>query len=113
LANGIATLMTNLFGRGKGPFWQQASTNLVNFVILLHQTLAGYVTLFQVYDTSSSPTSSGLESRKASSAFARITGAWLWTSASTCSPTSRAGSDTTTRPEPGHGPNGQPISWRR
>ena len=37
LAYGIATLMTNLFGRGKEPFWQQASTNLVKFVILLHQ----------------------------------------------------------------------------
>ena len=50
LAFGIATLMTNLFGRGKEPFWQQASTNLVKFVILLHQTLDGYVTLFQVYE---------------------------------------------------------------
>jgi hypothetical protein len=50
LAFGIATLMTNLFGRGKEPFWQQASTNLVKFVILLHQTLDDYVTLFQVYE---------------------------------------------------------------
>jgi hypothetical protein len=50
LAYGIATLMTNLFGRGKEPFWQQASTNLVKFVILLHQTLGGYVTLLQVYE---------------------------------------------------------------
>ncbi len=50
LAYGIATLMTNLFGRGKEPFWQQASTNLVKFVILLHQTVDGYVTLFQVYE---------------------------------------------------------------
>src|SRR5262245_4058701 len=50
LAYGIATLMTNLFGRGKEPFWQQASTNLVKFVILLHQTLDHYVTLFQVYE---------------------------------------------------------------
>ena len=50
LAYGIATLMTNLFGRGKEPFWQQASTNLVKFVILLHQTLEDYVTLFQVYE---------------------------------------------------------------
>jgi hypothetical protein len=49
LAFGIATLMTNLFGRGKEPFWQQASTNLVKFVILLHQVLDDYVTLFQVY----------------------------------------------------------------
>jgi hypothetical protein len=50
LAYGIATLMTNLFGRGKEPFWQQASTNLVKFVILLHQTVDDYVTLFQVYE---------------------------------------------------------------
>jgi hypothetical protein len=50
LAFGIATLMTNLFGRGKEPFWQQASTNLVKFVILLHQVLDDYVTLFDVYE---------------------------------------------------------------
>lgn len=50
LAYGIATLMTNLFGHGQEPFWQQASTNLVKFVILLHQTLDDYVTLYQVYE---------------------------------------------------------------
>jgi len=50
LAYGIATLMTNLFGRSKEPFWQMASTNLVKFVILLHQTLDDYVTLVQVYE---------------------------------------------------------------
>src|SRR4029077_6226255 len=50
LAYGIATLMTNLFGHGKEPFWQQASTNLVKFVILLHKVLDDYVTLFQVYE---------------------------------------------------------------
>ena len=42
--------MTNLFGKSKEPFWQQASTNLVKFVILLHKTLDDYVTLFQVYE---------------------------------------------------------------
>jgi hypothetical protein len=50
LAFGIATLITNLFGRGKEPFWQQAGTNLIKFVILLHQVLDDYVTLFQVYE---------------------------------------------------------------
>ncbi len=50
LAYGIATLMTNVVGRGKEPFWQQASTNVMKFVILLHQTLDDYVTLFQVYE---------------------------------------------------------------
>lgn len=55
LAYGIATLMTNLFGRGKEPFWQQASTNLVKFVILLHQVLDNYVTLNQVYENVINP----------------------------------------------------------
>lgn len=55
LAYGIATLMTNLFGRGKEPFWQQASTNLIKFVILLHQTVDAYVTLFQVYKCAINP----------------------------------------------------------
>ena len=55
LAYGIATLVTNLFGRGKEPFWQQASTNLVKFVILLHQVLDDYVTLVQVYEHVISP----------------------------------------------------------
>jgi len=55
LAFGIATLMTNLYGHGKEPFWQQASTNLVKFVILLHQVLDDYVTLFQVYEHVISP----------------------------------------------------------
>ncbi len=49
-AYGIASLMNSLWGRGKDPFWQQAYTNLVKFVILLHKTLYGYVTLFDVYE---------------------------------------------------------------
>jgi hypothetical protein len=49
LAYGAAKLMTNLFGKSREPFWQQASSNLVKFVILLHKTLDDYVTLFQVY----------------------------------------------------------------
>ncbi len=51
LAYGIASLLNNLFGRGKEPFWQQAYTNLVKFIILLHQVLYGYVTLFDVYES--------------------------------------------------------------
>jgi hypothetical protein len=38
--------MTNLFGRSKEPFWQQASTNLDKFVFLLHKMLDDYVTRF-------------------------------------------------------------------
>src|SRR6267378_7630776 len=37
LAYNIASLLNNLFGRGKEPFWQQAYTNLVKFIILLHK----------------------------------------------------------------------------
>ena len=55
LAYGIASLLTNLFGRGKEPFWQQAYTNLVKFVILLHKVAYDYVTLFDVYECSIDP----------------------------------------------------------
>ena len=48
LAYGIASLLNNLFGKGKEPFWQQAYTNLVKFIILLHKTVFDYVTLFDV-----------------------------------------------------------------
>jgi hypothetical protein len=55
LAYGIASLLTNLFGRGKEPFWQQAYTNLAKFVILLHKVVYDYVTLFDVYECSINP----------------------------------------------------------
>jgi TraM recognition site of TraD and TraG len=44
-----------LFGRGKEPFWQQAYTNLVKFIILLHKVLDDYVTLFDVYECAINP----------------------------------------------------------
>src|ERR1700676_4144021 len=50
LAYSIASLLNNLFGRGKEPFWQQAYTNLVKFIILLHKVAYDYVTLFDVYE---------------------------------------------------------------
>jgi len=50
LAYNIASLLNNLFGRGKEPFWQQAYTNLVKFIILLHKIAFDYVTLFDVYE---------------------------------------------------------------
>src|SRR5437773_3517487 len=55
LAFNIASLLNNLFGRGKEPFWQQAYTNLVKFIILLHKVAYGYVTLFDVYECAISP----------------------------------------------------------
>ncbi len=51
LAYQIASLLNQLFGKGKEPFWQQAYTNLVKFVILLHRVADGYVTLRDVYLT--------------------------------------------------------------
>ncbi len=114
LAYGIATLMTNLFGRGKEPFWQQASTNLVKFVILLHQVLDDYVTLFRSTNTSSTPTSCGLGLRTGSGTSARTTAASSSTNGSTSSRRcSKAGRGTTTRPGLGRGRNGPPISRRR
>src|SRR5215471_16507598 len=55
LAYNIASLLNNLFGRGKEPFWQQAYTNLVKFIILLHKIAYDYVTLFNVYECAISP----------------------------------------------------------
>src|SRR5262249_9077150 len=55
LAFGIASLLNNLFGRGKEPFWQQAYTNVVKFIILLHKVLDDYVTLFDVYECAINP----------------------------------------------------------
>lgn len=55
LAYGISSLLNNLFGKGREPFWQQAYTNLVKFVILLHKVLDDYVTLFDVYQGAINP----------------------------------------------------------
>jgi TraM recognition site of TraD and TraG len=55
LAYGIASLLNNLFGRGKEPFWQQAYTNLVKFIILLHKVAYDYVTFFDIYECTISP----------------------------------------------------------
>src|SRR5467141_1824861 len=55
LAYNIASLLNNLFGRGKEPFWQQAYTNLVKFIILLHTVAFDYVTLFDVYECATDP----------------------------------------------------------
>ena len=55
LAYSIASLLNNLFGKGKEPFWQQAYTNLVKFIILLHKIAYDYVTLFDVYECAISP----------------------------------------------------------
>ena len=50
LAYNVASLLNNLFGKGKEPFWQQAYTNLIKFIILLHKVAYDYVTFFDVYE---------------------------------------------------------------
>src|SRR4029077_18438224 len=55
LAYCIASLLNNLFGRCEEPFWQQAYTNLVKFIILLHKVAFDYVTLFDVYECAIDP----------------------------------------------------------
>ena len=55
LAFNIASLLTNIWGKGKEPFWQQSYTDLVKYVIILHKIHNDYVTLFDVYATAISP----------------------------------------------------------
>lgn len=55
LAYSIASIMNSLYGKSKEPFWQQAYTNLIKFVILLHKILYDYVTLFDVYECAINP----------------------------------------------------------
>ncbi len=50
MAYTITSLMNQLFGRGKDPFWQIASTNLVRWVIELHRIhRQHWVTLRDIY----------------------------------------------------------------
>ena len=50
LAYTVASLLNQLFGKGKEPFWQQAYTNLVRWIIELYRVLSGgWVTLRDVY----------------------------------------------------------------
>ncbi|MDE2850544.1 MAG: TraM recognition domain-containing protein [Acidobacteriota bacterium] len=56
LAYSLATLMNQLFGRSKDPFWQQASTNLVRWIIELHRVFPDpWVTLRDVYHLTIDP----------------------------------------------------------
>ena len=50
LAYTVSSLLNQLFGKSKEPFWQQAYTNLVRWIIELHRVLPeNWVTLPQVY----------------------------------------------------------------
>jgi len=50
LAYSVASLLNQLFGKSREPFWQQAYTNLVRWIVELHRLLpGGWVTLQDVY----------------------------------------------------------------
>jgi hypothetical protein len=49
VAFAIGSLLNNLFGKSKEPFWQQAYVDLLRFVILLRRVSDGYTTLAEVY----------------------------------------------------------------
>src|SRR5215211_7183030 len=49
VAYAIGSLLNNLFGKSKEPFWQQAYTDLLKFVISLRRITVGYTTLAEVY----------------------------------------------------------------
>jgi hypothetical protein len=78
LAYNIASLLNNLFGRGKEPFWQQAYTNLVKFIILLHKVAFDYVTLFDVYECAINPDLLESRIREAQRRLIEADSALLW-----------------------------------
>ena len=50
LAYTVASLINQLFGKSREPFWQQAYTNLVRWIIEVHRLLpGGWVTLRDIY----------------------------------------------------------------
>ena len=56
LAYTVSSLLNQLFGKGKEPFWQQAYTNLVRWIIELHRVFPErWVTLRQVYHCAIAP----------------------------------------------------------
>jgi hypothetical protein len=47
----IASIITSIWGKGKEPFWQQSYTDLVRYLIVLHQVKSGFVTLVDIFRT--------------------------------------------------------------
>ena len=56
LAYSVASLLNQLFGKSKEPFWQQAYTNLIRWLIELHRALPGqWVTFRDLYHCAIDP----------------------------------------------------------
>lgn len=52
LAFKISTLVNNLYGAGKEPFWQQAYCDLCTWLITLYRLVDGYITMYDLFDCS-------------------------------------------------------------
>src|SRR5690349_21700726 len=53
--NSTLSSKPSAIGNSSEPFWQQAYTNLVKFIIQLHKVAYDYVTLFDVYECAINP----------------------------------------------------------
>ena len=78
LAYTVASLLNQLFGKGKEPFWQQAYTNLVRWIIELYRVLpGGWVTLRDVYHCTIDKALFAKKIEQAQSYAADLSDAWL------------------------------------
>ena len=82
LAYTVASLLNQLFGKGKEPFWQQAYTNLVRWIIKLHRVLpGGWVTLRDVYHCAIDKALFAQKITQAQTYAAEMSDAWISVSA--------------------------------
>ena len=82
LAYTVASLLNQLFGKGKEPFWQQAYTNLVRWIIELHRVLpGGWVTLRDVYHCAIDKVLFAQKIQQAQTYAADLSDAWISVSA--------------------------------
>ena len=82
LAYTVASLLNQLFGKGKEPFWQQAYTNLVRWIIELYRVLpGGWVTLRDVYHCAIDKVLFAQKIQQAQTYAADLSDAWISVSA--------------------------------
>ena len=73
LAYSVAGLINQLFGKSREPFWQQAYTNLVRWIIELHRLLpGGWVTFQDIYRCTIDPELFAERIRQAEELVARL-----------------------------------------
>ena len=78
----LASLLNQLFGKGKEPFWQQAYTNLVRWIIELCRVLpGGCVTLRDVYHCAIDKALFAQKIQQAQTYAADLSDAWISLSA--------------------------------